>query len=65
MESTQCNHIFASMLAFVKLERPGGEPLKVKERLNCAANRHFALKAKLYLKMVKAAFDELNRLQAA
>lgn len=54
MESTQCNHIFASMLAFVKLER-----LKVKERLN-----HFALKAKLYLKMVKAAFDELNRLQA-
>ena len=55
MESTQCNHIFASMLAFVKLER-----LKIKERLN-----HFALKAKLYLKMVKAAFDELNRLQAA
>lgn len=60
MECTQCNHIFASMLAFVKLERPGGEPLKVKERLN-----HFALKAKLYLKMVKATLDELNRLQTA
>lgn len=54
METTQCNHIFASMLAFVKLER-----LKIKERLN-----HFALKAKLHLKMAKAAFDELQILQA-
>ncbi len=54
METTQCNHIFAAMLAFVKLER-----LKIKERLN-----HFALKAKLHLKMAKAAFDELQTLQA-
>ena len=53
MERTQCNHIFATMLAFVKLER-----LKIKERLN-----HFALKAKLHLKMAKAAFDELQSWQ--
>ena len=50
MERTQCNHIFAAMLAFVKLER-----LKIKEQLN-----HFALKAKLHLKMAKAAFNELQ-----
>ena len=55
MEVSQCNHIFASMLAYVQLER-----LKVKERLN-----HFALKAKLYLKMLKAAFDELQLMKAA
>lgn len=53
MERTQCNHIFAAMLAFVKLER-----LKIKERLN-----HFALKAKLHLKMAKAAFEELRSWQ--
>jgi hypothetical protein len=55
MERTQCNHIFATMLAFVKLER-----LKIKERLN-----HFALKAKLHLRMAKAAFEELRSWQAA
>lgn len=53
MERTQCNHIFATMLAFVKLER-----LKIKERLT-----HFALKAKLRLKMAKAAFEELRSWQ--
>lgn len=53
MEHTQCNHIFATMLAFVKLER-----LKIKEQLN-----HFALKAKLHLKMAKAAFEELRSWQ--
>lgn len=55
MEVTQRNHIFAAMLAFVRLER-----LKVKERVN-----HFALKARLYLKMIKAAFEELQRLKMA
>ena len=55
MERTQCNHIFATMLAFVKLER-----LKIKEQLN-----HFALKAKLHLKMAKAAFEELRSWQTA
>ncbi len=55
MERTQCNHIFAAMLAFVKLER-----LKIKEKLN-----HFALKAKLHLKMAQAAFEELQSWQTA
>ncbi|WP_345375345.1 IS701 family transposase, partial [Algivirga pacifica] len=53
METTQSNHIFASMLAFIKLER-----LKIKERLN-----HFALKAKLYLRSIQAAMTELHAMQ--
>ena len=47
--TTQCNHIFACNIAFIRLEK-----LKIKEQLN-----HFALKVKLHLKMVKAALDEL------
>lgn len=54
METSQANHIFASMIAFVKLEK-----LRVKERSN-----HFALKAKLYIKMVQAAWDELQKIKA-
>lgn len=50
MEVSQSNHVFTSMLAFVKLEK-----LKVKERLN-----HFAIKAKLHLKMVKVAMEQVN-----
>jgi len=49
-EVSQSNHVFASMLAFVKLEK-----LKIKERLN-----HFAIKAKLHLKMVKVAMEQVN-----
>lgn len=52
-EVTQSNHIFASMIAFCKLEL-----LKLKENTN-----HFALKSRLYLKAIKAAFDELQRLK--
>jgi len=52
-EVTQSNHIFASMIAFCKLEL-----LKLKENLN-----HFALKSRLYLKAIKAAFDELQELK--
>lgn len=52
-EVTQSNHIFASMIAFCKLEI-----IKVKEHSN-----HFALKAQLYLKAIKAANEELNRLK--
>jgi len=55
MEVTQKNHLFISMLAFIQLER-----LKIKERIN-----HFALKAKLQLKMVQAAMQELQTLQMA
>lgn len=52
-EVTQSNHIFASMIAFCKLEL-----LKLKENAN-----HFALKSRLYLKAIKAAFDELQTLK--
>jgi hypothetical protein len=52
-ETTQSNHIFASMIAFCKLE-----VLKLKEGLN-----HFALKSKLYLKAIQAAFIELQKLK--
>ena len=47
--NTQANHLFASICAFVKLER-----LKIVEKTN-----HFALKAKLYIKATQAAFQEL------
>ena len=52
-ELTQSNHIFASMIALCKLEI-----LKLKENTN-----HFALKSRLYLKAIKAAFAELQRLK--
>lgn len=46
---TQTNHLFASILAYVKLER-----LKFANKLS-----HFALKAKIYQKALKAAYNEL------
>jgi len=52
-EVTQSNHIFASMIAYCKMEL-----LKIKENSN-----HFALKTRLYQKAVKAAFEELIRLK--
>ena len=55
MEVTQKNHIFISMLSYVELEK-----LKIKERLN-----HFALIAKLRLKMLHAAMTELDCLKTA
>lgn len=48
-ETSQRNHLFASLCAFVKLER-----LKIKTRQN-----HFALKSKLYLSAVQSALAEL------
>ena len=51
--NTQANHLFASICAFVKLER-----LKVVEKTN-----HFALKAKLYIKATQAGFQELAQLK--
>jgi hypothetical protein len=50
VERTQRNHIFAAMLAFVKLER-----LKLHTSLN-----HFALKHRLYLKALKTCLSELR-----
>jgi hypothetical protein len=52
---TQNNHVFASLYAVFKLEC-----LSVKRRLN-----HFALRAHLYLKAIRVAFDELQTLKAA
>ena len=53
--NAQSNHIFASIITVFKMER-----LKIKTKMN-----HFALKTKLYLKAVRSAFDELQKLQAA
>ncbi|MEJ7711264.1 MAG: transposase [Pyrinomonadaceae bacterium] len=52
-ETTQRNHLFASLCAYVKLER-----LKIKTTLN-----HFALKSKLYLSAVQSAYAELVKLK--
>lgn len=46
---TQCNHIFASIVAYIKLEK-----LKMVNEMN-----HFAIKSKLYISALKAAFKEL------
>lgn len=50
---SQSNHLFASILAYVKLEK-----LKLGKQMN-----HFALKSKLYLVAIKAAFKELCELK--
>lgn len=52
-EVTQANHIFASMIAYCKLE-----VLKFKEGAN-----HFALKKRLYFKAIQAAYKELQVLK--
>ena len=53
-ETTQTNHFFASVYAFIKLET-----LKQTTSLN-----HYALKTKLYVSALQIAFKELQRLQA-
>jgi predicted house-cleaning NTP pyrophosphatase (Maf/HAM1 superfamily) len=52
---TQNNHVFAVLYAVFKLEC-----LSIKRHLN-----HFALRAQLYLKAIRVAFDELQILKAA
>ena len=49
----QCNHLFASIFAFVKLGK-----IKLSKNMN-----HFAIKAKLYMAAIKFAFDELKLLK--
>jgi hypothetical protein len=51
---TQSNHIFACLVAFVKMER-----LRMHTHLN-----HFAMKAKLYQAALASAFQELQILKA-
>lgn len=48
--TTQSNHLFASILAYIKLEK-----LKFANKMN-----HFALKTKIYNAALKAAFNELT-----
>ena len=50
---TQCAHIFASIVSYIKLER-----YKFSTKLN-----HFALKSKLFLNAAKAAFKELKEIK--
>lgn len=50
---TQSNHVFASIYAFVKLER-----LKMVTKMN-----HFALRSRIYLEAIQAAYQELQRMQ--
>lgn len=50
--TTQTNHFFAALYAFVKLEL-----LKIKTALN-----HFALKSKIYVTALQSAFQELQKL---
>jgi hypothetical protein len=49
IKRTQKNHIFASFVAFVKLEK-----LKIKQKCN-----HFALKSKIYITAIKSAMKQL------
>ena len=50
---TQCNHIYASVMAFVKLE-----VISIKKAVS-----QYALKSQLYLKGIQTAFDELNTIK--
>jgi len=53
-EISQCNHVFAAMIAWTKLEL-----LSLKEQTN-----HFALKTKMYVNALRAAYQEVQRLKA-
>jgi hypothetical protein len=50
---TQCAHIFASIIAYTKLEG-----YRFSTKLN-----HFAIKTKLYINATKAAFNELEKIK--
>jgi len=54
MERSQKNHLFAAMFGLVQLEK-----LKIAHKLN-----HFALKHKIYLSALKAAWAELQTLKS-
>lgn len=51
-ETTQRNHLYGSLCAYIKLES-----LKVKTRLN-----HFALKSRIYMSALRSAYAELVKL---
>ena len=52
---TQANHLFASIVSVFKMEK-----LKISTGLN-----HFSLKAKLYMKAIKSAFEGLQMIRVA
>jgi hypothetical protein len=52
---TQTNHVFSSIYAFVKLER-----LKLSTKMN-----HLAIRSVIYLKAVRASYEELRRMRLA
>lgn len=52
-ETTQRNHFFASLCAYIKLES-----LKIKTGVN-----HFSLKSKIYLSALKTAYQEFAKLE--
>ena len=52
-KTTQSNHVFLSLCAYVKLEA-------LKIRTECS---HFALKQRLYMAALQAAFDQLQTFQ--
>jgi hypothetical protein len=51
--TSQTNHLFASLVAYTKLEK-----LKVQTKLN-----HFALKSKIYMSALQVGYHELRNLQ--
>jgi hypothetical protein len=51
---TQSNHVFAAIWAFVKLER-----MKIATKQN-----HFALRSRIYIRAIQAAYQELQELAA-
>ena len=53
-EKTQTNHLYASILGYIKLEK-----LKFANKMN-----HFAMKTKIYNQALKAAFKELHNLKS-
>lgn len=53
-ETTQRNHLFASLCAYLKLES-----LKLQ-----TGHNHFALKSKIYLSALRSAYDELVKLKS-
>jgi hypothetical protein len=50
---TQSNHVFSSIYSFVKLER-----LKMSTKMN-----HFAMRSRIYVKAIQAAYRELQRMR--
>ncbi|MBT4500279.1 MAG: hypothetical protein HOC74_21310 [Gemmatimonadetes bacterium] len=52
---TQSNHVFMGLYATFRVEC-----LRVGYRM-----KHFALRAKLYMKAIRSAFDELQKLKTA